>query len=60
MAMKITLSILSIVFWFGFIGPFCMSATSDILVWGWPTVTLFAGIFGIQKLIKFVKDKSND
>jgi len=47
-----------IILWFGFVGPWMVSAPDDILVGGWFLSTAILGIFGIKFVINKLKGKN--
>lgn len=41
--------------WFGFVGPYCISAPVTVLVIGWVAITLVLFVVALIKTIKFIK-----
>lgn len=54
-AVKITLAMFVVFSWFGLVGPYCVSAKSDILPSLWIFSTIFAGIVILSKLYQKFK-----
>jgi hypothetical protein len=53
---KIVLFVFGSIFWFGFIGPYCVSSTSNILLWGWPILSLLGFLYLGKITIIFAKE----
>ena len=51
MALRIFLWSVALVAWFGFVGPFCMSSSSDILCIAWPLCTFGGALWFISKTV---------
>ena len=52
MVYKIGGTILLLILWFGFIGPWAVSSDNDIPVIGWILTTAFGGMVLISQFIK--------
>lgn len=60
MVVKIAVTLLALVAWFGFIGPFCVSARATELVVGWYLATAVGTTLTVRWAVKKLKEKMDD